>query len=321
MRFVSGINSLFFFRIAGKRILLLGEAHTVERWCEENDEDDIKIQDFISEIVQRIPRNNCLDVFLEGCYKIDCLDVDISDISGISFTAKMLANPENTLLRSLLFLKPAKRKNLRIHRADPRMIYGEESSSNFDFTVIRNRKRVLEGLIPNSTILKAVDYLLTINQRGNRSAFLKVVKAFRKTGNWEDPEDIEIWEKSYFKIIEKELSKIDTTIISREKLISNLRSVYRYLLENGSELPEYLLMIVPMDLYVLSRMFIRFDDKPNTICNKPTIDNIIIHSGSTHTNVYQLFLTMTFEISPEISEENENLDDLCLPVRDFDFWE
>jgi hypothetical protein len=40
---ISGINSLLFYKLNGKRILLLGEVHSSENWCDLNKKNAIDV--------------------------------------------------------------------------------------------------------------------------------------------------------------------------------------------------------------------------------------------------------------------------------------
>lgn len=321
--FVSGINSLVFYKIGEKRILLAGEFHNTENWCNSK-KNPIGISDFVSGISRRIPEDECLDVFLEGAYKMSY--PEISDSSGLSYLTKEL-EPGNKILKFLRLIDTKnKRKNLRVHHVDTRMMIDDSvwSFGYKDYSVpINEISDQFQDSILVKDLLKVIDYLLTINRRGNREYFEKVFRKFEEFEAAKDFEEIESWEKEYFKIIEKELKKLNTEIISRKILITNLRETYHQKIEESSD--SYataigVILDIPMDLYILSRMFIRFDDKPSATCTKSTIDNIIIYSGSAHTETYRDFLNLSFRTEPQINISNSYIENLCLEIPDFDFW-
>lgn len=127
---VSGIDSLVYYKLGNKRILLLGECHSTDRWCEPSRENSIKVSDFVEEITERIPKEECLDIFFEGTYKKIITGYKIN--SGLSQTSKKLEPPPSsyfTLIRDFLTTwRFRKRKNLRIHYTDARFIPDEKSS-------------------------------------------------------------------------------------------------------------------------------------------------------------------------------------------------
>lgn len=308
---ISGVNSLLLYRFDNKRILLLGETHHSKNKC--SSRDSVDVSKFVAELSKRIPEDQCLDIFLEGSYK----NPIFSGSSGLARTR----------------VKLEKQKSLRIHHVDPRMLLDERSSiwdsyglpDIKDFSIVESQ---FKELVSQNDLVKAIDYLLTIDQEENRKYFRKIFKVFEKLG-LKKYNTTEFWEKTYFKIINKELGKLDETIISREVLINNLRNAYHSLVASraegfkGNQYDEVfgLLIMVPMDIYTLSRMFVKFNEKPGSSCNKTSVDNIIVHSGSAHTLVYEYFLNTSFGIQPDIRETNKWKVDLCLAVPEFDFWD
>ena len=318
---ISGINRLYYYNKFGKRILLLGELH-LNNGCQSTDENVVDVSDYIIGLVDTIPEDECLDVFLEGTYKKNSVITSFSSLGRTTSALRTKSAFDET-------------KNLRVHYSDPRYIEQDGFIYVYPFTsALSSLKRAgmlkqFQQLVSKDDMLNAIDYLLTIKQVKNRKYFLKIFKVFQELGMIDQDlvDSISPWEEIYFKVVNKELSKLDKSTISKKLLISNLSNAYRHmaetLLETGDPYWEIfgLLTLIPIDIYNLSRMFVLFDDKPNDICNKPTVDNIIIFTGSVHISVYEYFLNISFEMKPEIFSSNESKHNLCLPVVNFDFWE
>ena len=345
--YISGISTLIQYNFEDRKILLLGEAHTNEKTCDLTKKDTIDVAQYVTNVTDEIPDNMCLDIFLEGSYK---QRFSRFPDSGMIRTSETLET-KNFLSRVLEIIRLKKGKNLRIHYIDPRMILDDRSWISHSWIrvvspYVYKLKDVMEkfrDLISENDLLDALDHLLTFKKKQNRKAFLKVFQTFKELGKGsfqkigflqsETLENIDFWEETYFKIIEKELGKLDDSTISRKQLVRHLRNTYHYLIQYPQEryaniflYDEYewalnCLMLAPMDMYTLARMFIKFDDKPGTICNdNPLIINLIVHSGSGHTEVYEHFLNAAFGIQPTVKHENPHFDQLCLDIGDFDYW-
>src|SRR3989338_5252910 len=99
---ISGINRLLYYKFLNKRILLLGEVHE-DTGCKSFSKDIKSIKDYLYSIVINIPKDNCLDLFLEGSYKEPIRQRNVSNLFKIrnEFTKQ-------------------KFKNFRVHNVDPR---------------------------------------------------------------------------------------------------------------------------------------------------------------------------------------------------------
>lgn len=319
---ISGINSLIYYKLDQKRILLLGEAHSTEGWCESTN--TIKITEYVKELTEQIPEGECLDILFEGAYKV--AKHSPNWVSGFPQTIKMLESFP-------------KSDNLRIHHTDTRLIPNDESyfdeyldyfpstPNAFDAVETKFRK-----LMTKNDLLGVLDYFLTIDTKKNRKYFLKMIKSFQLLGLVKHNVSSS-WEKSYFEIMNKELNKLDKSIMTKEILVNNLKIVYSNIITApteeekqfyGHEYGRILVALVkaPMDMYTLARLFVKFDENPGIICNdKSTIQNVIIHSGSAHTIVYEHFLNITFGTRPELRYFTEFMSNMCLPIsEEFDFW-
>jgi hypothetical protein len=107
----------------------------------------------------------------------------------------------------------------------------------------------------------------------------------------------------YYKHIDKELLKMDP-LIDTNKFLSTLLEIY---LNWPNSTDIVLITDVPMDLYFLSRLFIKFDEKKMNRgpvgCRDPQyteIKNAIVCGGSIHTDIYEKFLMSYFKKEPDI---------------------
>ena len=306
---ISGINSLVFYRTEHKRILLLGEVHSLEGECAPKTKNSVRVATYLKRLL-KIPNGECLDIFLEGSYKIPII------------------SRHSNLAKNISKLSFVKLNNLRIHHTDPRVIIseGRKYSPFAVMIILLLESKNYEDVLSEEDLIKTLDYLLTINRKENRKYFLKLIRAFST-----DPKVMRLfrfWEASYFKIITKELKKLDKTTMTRKKLLTNLSEVYHENIREGTyqtknKLVDLMLTLIalPIDLYNLSRMFIKFNKKRDSTCNKLTVDNIIIYTGSIHTQIYEKFFNRVFNTTPLIKSVNQSHADLCLPVPKFNFWE
>lgn len=177
-----------------------------------------------------------------------------------------------------------------------------------------------------------LDYLFTIEPEKNRKYFLKLIESLRQLQSKRFTIH-DFWEESYFEIMNKQFEKLDTSVITKEILIYNIKLTYDDVIQSPMEDEKYqhedeyertlkALVLAPMDMYTLARLFVKFNDKPGLICNdKSTIQNVIIHSGSTHTAIYEHFLNMPFDTSANFRSVDGSRCNMCLPIpEEFDFW-
>lgn len=315
---ISGINSLMYYKDLGKRILLLGETHSTEGMCKQPTKNIVEISKYVKKLADEIPDDECLDLFFEGTYK---KIFDTTEDSGLSIT-------RNKLIESSL----GDPMRIRVHHTDLRFFSRAIYPVVFFLDSFAKTKsdipQAFQNLLPENELFNIIDYLLIINQEENRKYFLKLFEIFNESTTDKISENsIKSWEKRYFKTINKELNKLDQSLMTKEILLSYLSVTYRQITDKISSITkdEYakvmvLLLALPMDVYNLSRMFIRFDNKYRNVCNKPTVDNVIIYTGSLHTIIYEHFFNITFGINPIIRHVNTSIVNLCLSVPEFDFW-
>ena len=311
--YISGINRLLYYKFLNKRILLLGESHQLKR-CEE-EKNSILVSDYVISLIKRASKEQCVDVFIEGTYKE---------------LLKEGANSELFLLRSFLSRKDY--ENFRLHHVDPRNLqlgfnegpqFGDLTAIIISFLLQKRQEGILfKSFISEKDIIKTIDYLVGVNR--DRSQFKKIFEDYFQDGLMLDTRNIVEWEKEYFRIMEKQFRKLDKTIMTKPILTGILSDTYKRIIATSTKdkLESALLMLlsVPMDVYTLTRMFIRFEDKQRSSCNKTTIENVIIYAGSGHVLVYEEFFSWLFG-NPIIKSVNHSEDDLCLSVENFDFWQ
>lgn len=308
---ISGVNNLVHYNVRGKRILLLGESSGEGcKWTQWN---SVNVAKYVSKLVNKTPKGKCIDIFLEGGFKKIFLNESDSSTSKI---------------RKTLGTKP--KKNLRVHNVDTKIL-PNDIGLTYQYPLMTMMSFFPENVpesfrikLPEKVLLGALDYLLCFNKEKNQTYFNEIFRVIDEEFGVNFDSTIEIWEYIYFKTIEKELKKLDKEIISKKILIENLRTTYHYLIKKSGK-GSYneilsLLLSVPMDLYTLSRMFIKFNEKQSEVCDKRTIENVIICADLVHTITYEHFLLITFKKEPEIRFTNESSSDLCLSVKDYDFW-
>lgn len=307
--FISGLDKLSYYKFnrpISKRILFLGEIHESKGLCDPTVEDSITVPNFLLNLMKKIPKGERLDIFLEGFYKIGSFTESKDADSILVETGKMLE-----------FIKSScDCDQLRVHYADPRVVMeDDETFLTYPLGGKAKYHKEIKELVTEQEILGAINYLLTINKEENQKHFIKVFKSIDQLG-FATVELIKRWEIIYFKIIEKELSKLDESVVTRDKLISSLSKVYRYLLDERTFPKDRIirllkiLLCLPMDVYILSRIFIRFKDET-------TIKNVVVYTGSGHIEVYEAFLFFVFNDYPDVESKSS---DNCLAVPKFDFW-
>lgn len=305
---LSGPNQFTFFPdVMGKRILLLGEYHTVERVCSDvivNDKVP-EIQNWLVYIVKNAPLNEdiigdklpkCVDIFTETPYKIKstCTDQDVklsnfkSPLSAVYCKFHMLEQPQLP--------------NLRHHQADVRVIEKYNPFVNIEIALrsIPGRVVILKKLSNAHTKYKReiLSYALMINGKNRKYYFNFIKHAYKLVGLCYDPVVIDEYHYLYFNLIKKELSKMDPSI-DKAKFLNILLEIYM----KGFDLFTSLLDF-PMDMYILSRIFINFDKtklRGPISCQTQDVQYAICHTGSAHTDIYRLFFENYFNIKPTIN--------------------
>ena len=309
--YISGINSLYFYRnVMGKRILLLGEAH-ISGTCKGH---HVEADRFVYDILNHTPSKKCLDIFIEGRYKYP-----------------LIINSKSSMNDVLNVLSNLKRNNIRSHYSDPRVFddYIEYPIiSLFENIMKYDMSFDLKKAFGHLNIDMMISWLLMLSNNGKKE-FYKLFSIYNSLniGSEISIKQIQEWEQKYFTVVKKELSKIDNNIINKTKLLRVLKHVYSNIntlpfTNSIFEVKIALLTATPMDVYILSRLFIRFNKRrPAYICETDTIDNCIIYSGANHSTIYKNFIYTLFNIKPSYKSVNKDPLDLCLPCSSkFNYW-
>lgn len=322
---LSGVTSFKWYRdVAGKRVLLIDEEDLFGQECTGK---SVHVTQYIDTLIKEIPEGKCLDIFLELPY-----GKGLSDVSGKPKNLqKVVSNFTGTVSK---ITRALKRKRVRVHNTDLTSIQKSKEVElfglvNFMYGTTEcnfGSETCLDDLPSLKQIKGMIDYLLFVDRKVNVKHALKVFDILGKHKK-ENVDKLKGWVLVYDKIIAKELSKMDTTLMSTERLLKNLRDVYFEIIESNSDDIERMFQImslVPVNLYNLARMFIKFDEsKKRSACPDAKVENIIIYSnvagGST---VYQRFFENLFALTPDVKETTVwgEPSVFCLTVKDFDFW-
>jgi hypothetical protein len=326
---LSGPNELCFFNDISedhKRILLLGEYHSIESICTSSQLKNPKIfeiQKWLVAIAENAP--SCIDIFAETPYKTEF------NTSGCAINLRKYNSPLSAVECHLSELKNRNKlpKYLRYHNVDTRVYEGDLFPMvDWDTTVYN----VGNGLLPND--IKEYDeiqehaeqykkdlisYMLGIDRNKYVAIYGYYIRAmFNLIQKPLDAVKVRKLEKKYFKSIDKAFNKMT---LDKVKFLDILLGVY---MENYDLYTA--LLNIPMDLYVLTRLFIKFDSSKMSRGPKgcrdskdETINNVIIYGGSNHTNLYKQFLVRYFN-KTRWMDINGVDNSQCLRMNNFDFF-
>lgn len=325
---LSGPNEFCFFNnIEGKRILLLGEYHSIESVCTSSQLKNPKvfeIQKWLVDIAENAP--SCIDIFTETPYKfLDMVEYEFNPDNYIYNYNSPLSAVEYYFLN----LKDRGRlpEYLRYHNVDARVYEGDlfpimewdiavnnvggglNSDDVGEYSDIQKhakqyKKKIISYMLGIDKNKYVANYEYYINQMFNLVKFELDITKVREL------------ETKYFKSINKAFNKM---ALNKVKFLNTLLSVYmeKYDLYTA-------LLNIPMDLYVLTRLFIKFDSSKMQRSPKgcrggkdETINNVIIYGGSNHTNLYREFLERFFGVFPKLAIKG-NVQ--CLRTQNFDFF-
>jgi hypothetical protein len=326
----------FYPNIHGKRILLLGEIHFNRYICPWEAE-AYEIHDWLYDLTQ--DSQKCIDLFVEQSYvPISSKKRNKNQTGGLFLdqsTSPLLA------IRWMFENEKEYSDQLRYHYVDVREIdyrgyniYVQPYQPRYPFVVlddILHRTKGKEAQI-NQVLKKYQDqkkqifsYLLTIDQKKSSqdlcNQLLKELHEAIGDTSYVDI-DLDIYMQNYNQIINKAFSKIDP-IIQRDRFFQILLELY----EQMNDDLFHVCMYMPMDVYVLCRLFIRFD--PNKMNRGPLgcrnlkyqeAKNVIIYGGVAHIDLYASFFEKYFNVRPSI-DYNLGINQCIGFDKPFDFWE
>lgn len=333
LELLSGINDIAFFRdVMGKRILLLGESHDFEGICSNKQlksTGSFSVEKWLYQLSQNSPE--CLDIFIEYPHKpLSSVKVTHdSPIARISNTFKECGYNKSCNIEQLRFHQVDIRRHDVIHSFGIHTVLDEDGDVK-DENVKDQQKFLKHEKLYSQHKTTIINYALSLDKSvKSRNVYVKyfygIMDIFFEIDDKTQDEILQTHLR-FMKIIDKELIKLDKSKISRAKLLKSLRDVYTNMTNNN--IYEILFMI-PMDLYVLSRIFILFDktkmNRSVSGCRDSKyseIKNVIICSGGAHTDIYKDFMLNCFHQQPTFSD---NKDDKCIMIKSivgqpFDFY-
>lgn len=322
---LSGVNSLqYYSNVADKRLLIVNESPYYGELCEEG---GVEITQYIDTLIQEMPAEECLDIFLELPYGKGLSNLDSPNSHFLKENLKSTA----ARLETSKIARNLKKRRVRVHNTDTTYIQKGNSKLRFDVlqSVFESDFDIFER-IDLRDVRGMIEYLLFINREKNEKHMAKIFNAlnfYNKTSL----NELRAWLPEYDKIVYKQLLKIDTTLISPQQLLLGLKQVYFNYIDNYGDYDEkyderviWIMKLVPINLYNLARMFVKFDgNKKRSNCSTTKVENIIIYSNLEGSPAfYQHFFDNVFRVDPDVKSANhiDNPKYFCLTVRDFDFW-
>ena len=346
LNYLSGPNIFVFFNnVLGKRVLFLGEHHNVKEVCNDLILQKLgayEVQEWIVELCKST--DECIDLFtetprnksepsslLEGSGSdsryhkkelgliVNCgKRKKISEFpDSISAIVCKLANLEENL------------DNLRHHSIDVRKTDGNTLPGTELYNIVSTNKidvnhKKYQSIRVNYEAHKVriLSYLLTIDKSGyaKTTYHAHMELLFELYGREFNTINAEVIEMKYFTSVEKELKKMDPAISdNKQRFLYTLLSIY---LQQDMFIG---LMLPPMDLYFLSRLFIKFDeskmDRSVKGCqNSNVIKNAIVYTGAGHTQIYRSFFEKFFNVQPTLVV-GAGKTSQCLKLHQFNYFE
>lgn len=323
LEYLSGPDTFIYFRnIAGRRILLLGEHHHSKFLCSPNilkKKGTYEINSYLIDLCKNA--DSCVDVLTETPYKYSFQLKNCTKNTSL----QQYPNPLYAVTCELERLK--KTGNLppymRYHNVDlrrykntifPGMKLHESLIENMAVTNDKKYTKIKSYYEKNKNMV--LKYLLSIDKSVQaRSEYHRILSELLGLfGQDLDVEkNIEL-ENDYFSLIKKEMGKIDP-IINKDKVLNTLLDIY------SQENMYTAIMVIPMDLYLLLRLFVVFDENKmerSTGCkHSKNVKNAIVYTGAAHTRFYELFFEKYFEVKADVVIKNKKQ---CIKVHDFDFF-
>jgi hypothetical protein len=353
---ISGINILIDYKILDKHILLLGEIHTNTNLCQsgsqsQNRSQSIEIHDFISDIILSNPTKTQIDIFFEGIYGIYGMNM--------AKKCKNIKDAKSGLCASRVDIPYRFYSNeCRIHFIDPRSIIILSDNKIIKYPIVEPfNKFTNEIMFLNTEQMKLIDKILDKFNISNVIDFISESKHLKHLEHeHEDPlllminyinesndndiiyiktENYETYIYNLKKIIRKSLTKLNFDI---DIFFDTLKESYNIYSKKTGDGNFVLLMMLPMDIYTLIRLFYKFNlsktddyDRLNReeqleyldydeIYMPNKIKNVIIYAGISHIELYNIFLNLLSKKNSDVIFKNTDVSNLCLDISDYSFF-
>ena len=352
---LSGVTKFNFYPdVNGKRILLLGEYHDKIGLCPyyfcHNKPPGCYIYDvdeWLADLARDAPE--CLDIFVEQ-------PVLINNQSGggnlIIYDSGLDAVIDKFKKCNVILKQEAcYSDNLRYHYIDFRRLLSGELKINSSMTDYylgyyggwKNWSQILWKIDLKYTQLGSTDherkilsYVINLDHsQSSQELYEQYMRDLLSELKQEMEESMAVSEeysynknkdvrylKQFHSRINKEMSKMDPSI-DKKKFLETVLDVY---LDDESMSLGDRIFLIPMDLYVLTRLFIHFDEEKMTrgplgCRNNSMIKNAIIYGGQDHIDNYAEFIRRFYDIEPEIDIELDR-EKKCIEFSEpFDFFE
>ena len=319
-------NMALYNNINGRRVLMLGESHTPfkgQKNCKIpiNNDGFYKIVDWFEDIAKSAP--HCVDLLLEldyspyvqGKYNPSPLTEVHDRFNNISYGNKT---------------EIEKSGHLRFHNVDLRVI----GNLSYGLLGLQNNyngeEKLSKYLYPY--FQEFLDYLLCLKTENTSDVSKKfedlVVHYQKSTIGIKNTKGIILNHNKYMELyfirIKKALSKLDPSI-DQLRLLKAIKTAYIFVISEYSM--RSIINCVPMDLYLLLKLFTKFQlkDRGSKDCQSQIMDYAIIFVGSYHFHMYRNIIYSYFEILPTqkylTTDQLEASKYSCVPFDEpFDFF-
>jgi hypothetical protein len=334
---------VFYPKVHGKKILLLGEAHSTEDICD--DKKAYEVQNWLVDIARNAPE--CIDIMSEDNYETDITFGkpnnprsfnDINDLADIAFPQRTLSSypsPLQAVNDKFLHCRMAPGfgplcSKVRYHYLDTRklsLVYRDKFSQIRDLTELKGKKKQdnlmkidkLYGTKTSQNALRLYRYILGIDKTKETkliyNEYMKHMLGEKYNEYQEDYYLQELW-----KITDKAQQKLDHSI--------NRKQFYTILIQSTishkyNPTIFHVLHVLPMDHYALLRLFTMFDtqkDRGPKLCNEHEMKNVIIYAGAYHCQIYKHFIDHYFNIKPTLSIIQKDFNQCIELPYEFDFF-
>lgn len=355
----------FYPDVNGIRILLLGERHDTKGLCSEYDLSlkggrIYEVHKWLGDLAKNAPE--CLDILVEQPFLLNDQEYEKEIDRGtdlISYSSPLAAIiKEFEKCQIILKKDPCYSPHLRYHYIDLRRIVTGKSAVvqmgnlvyegystmvkykfNFpvswvdvlletDFKYVDDERTILSYVIGVDLSQSSQEiyeqYMISLSENLKEQASQIYYGIDLDPFTYDHKRDF-LYMKNLHNKINKEVEKMDTSI-DRKEFLETLLNVY--LDHQGLSLGEKIFLI-PMDLYLLTRLFINFDQAkmnrgpPGCHQNK-IIKNAIIYAGWDHTDIYDAFIAEFFGVYPEIEVDlqmGKKSQSQCIKfLQPFDFF-